>query len=137
DACDVVRRRSDVAQRFAVCLGQVSYRRPGVLESGAGMTAMRTSLLPYAHQMSFLSQRLGAAVLIAVAATVSAAADVPVYRCNTGNGAMLYTDQPCADGQRLDIQPAQALTSIPTTAVARASALRSATSLRGAATLSQ
>jgi len=66
---------------------------------------MRISLLPYAHQMCLLPQRWGAAVLIAVAATVSAAADVPVYRCNTGNGAMLYTDQPCADGQRLDVQP--------------------------------
>jgi len=37
-----------------------------------------------------------------------AAADTPIYKCVDKNLAVLYTDQPCKDGERMNIRPGDA-----------------------------
>jgi hypothetical protein len=52
--------------------------------------------------------RVAARLLIGIAAVVVviepvAAADTPIYKCKEANGHILYTDEPCDGGNRLDI----------------------------------
>ena len=44
---------------------------------------------------------LGLAVVVIAPAD---AADTPIYKCRDANGEVLYTDNPCKGGERLDIQ---------------------------------
>ena len=56
-----------------------------------------------------LSVRLSLAACAMFLATASAAStNTPIYKCFDRNLTLLYTDQPCKDGEQLDLRPGDA-----------------------------
>ncbi len=53
----------------------------------------------------------GAAMIVAGALAIApgtVAATAPIYKCIDAHLALMYTDQPCADGEQIDIRPGNA-----------------------------